>query len=150
MMPTPITTTSTAATAASGTAGTSRIPWKKAASASPKRRAGGLLVCIFSHSSSSNAGRGRVVWKASSSSRCRPCSSRSPSGSLIGSSDALLLDRFFQHLQSAVIQHFRGILAAAHQPADLVKAQPGVPQRDGVALALGQLRDVREQSPVLD
>src|SRR5256886_11687319 len=57
---------------------------------------------------------------------------------------------FAQRLQGPVIQHLRRILAAAHQAPDLVKAQTGVPQRDGVPLALRKLRHLVQQRAVLD
>src|SRR5690349_17287693 len=63
---------------------------------------------------------------------------------------ALSVHGVLQRTNRAVIEHLRGVLAAAHQFADLVELETGMPQRDGVALALGQARDVRQQRPVLD
>src|SRR5437899_5920110 len=61
-----------------------------------------------------------------------------------------LVYSFAQRLQGPVVQHLGRVLAAAHQAADLVKAQTGVPQRDGVPLALRKLRHLVQQSVVLD
>src|SRR5207302_2851253 len=63
---------------------------------------------------------------------------------------AFLLGDLAQCLQRPVIQHLGGVLAAAQQPADLVKSQPRMAERDGLALALGELGDPCHQRPILD
>src|SRR5579864_3042987 len=137
------------------------MPWTKPLSASRRRPPNGRRACTRSQSSSSKPCRGRVVANASSSSRWSACSSSSSSCSLIygapeksrdflGFSHALLLHRFPKGLERAVIEHLGRVLAAAEQLADLLEAEAGMTQRDGVALALGQLRHLQQQRPVLD
>src|SRR3989475_4111778 len=107
----------------------------------------------------------RDGWSASAA-RARPRSrdgggsspSRRPADAAEPGARALLLVRsiaflvysFAQRLQGPVVQHLRRILAAAHQAPDLIKAQTGVPQRDGVPLALRKLRHLVQQRAVLD
>src|SRR5947209_4216703 len=152
--------TSTAATAPIGTLGTARIPSKKPAKASRNLLVAGRAACIRTQSSSSKPRRGRVLSKAPSSSRCSAWSSRSSSCSLIGSpgkspdflgfSYSLFLHGFSNRLQCSVIQHFRGVFAAAHELADLVEAEPRMPQGDGVPLTLRKLGDASQERAVLN
>src|SRR5439155_9452714 len=152
--------TSTAATAPIGTLGTARIPSKKPAKASRNLLVAGRAACIRTQSSSSKPRRGRVLSKAPSSSRCSAWSSRSSSCSLIGSpgkspdflgfSYSLFLHGFSNRLQCSVVQHFRGVFAAAHELADLIEAEPRMPQGDGVPLTLRKLGDARQERAVLN
>src|SRR5713101_1135829 len=90
---------------------------------------------------------------AAASSRTRRRAGAGEPGSralLRARSPFLLVHGVFERANGAVIEHLGGVLAAAHQLADLVELQARMAQRDGVALALGQARDVRQQRPVLD
>src|SRR2546430_5175133 len=93
----------------------------------------------------SRDGGGSSPWR-------RPADAAEPGARalLLVRSIAFLVYGFAQRLQGPVVQHLRGILAAAHQAPDLIKAQTGVPQRDGVPLALRKLRHLVQQRAVLD
>src|SRR5262249_23717285 len=132
-MPAPMTTTSSTATAPIGMAGASLKSVPNEPNTSPRRFPSGRLACMRTHSSSSKPRRGRVVANASSRRRWRASSSRSSLSSLNG----LLLagDCLAQRLQGAVVEHLGRVLGAAHEMAYLLEAEPGMAQRDRLALA---------------
>src|ERR1700694_830232 len=59
------------------------------------------------------------------------------------------MHRVPERLESAVIEHLRSVLAAAHENSNLLEAEPGVPQGDRVALPLRQTSHVLEEGAVL-
>src|SRR2546426_3631148 len=93
----------------------------------------------------SRDGGGSSPWRRPADAAEPGAPARLPVRSLV-----FLVYSFAQRLQGPVVQHLGRVLAAAHQAADLVKAQTGVPQRDGVPLTLRKLRHLVQQSVVLD
>src|SRR5436309_9362286 len=65
-------------------------------------------------------------------------------------SDPLPLHGVLQRPDRTVVEHLRGVLAAAHQAADLLEAQSGVTEGDRLPLSLRELGDLSQQGAVPD